>query len=96
VEQVSKRHGTAYASSATTLSKLDDCEDWKVVCCCSTQASSHNCQGVVDGKVNKVSEKSMEFTDSSHRSCFFCSNMENTNEAALSESVPTGARMKQR
>jgi len=37
-------------------------------------------------------EKSMELTASSHRSCFFCSSRESRNEAALSESVPAGAR----
>ena len=38
-------------------------------------------------------EKSMEFTASSHRSCFLSSSGE---KAALSESVPTGARRKER
>jgi len=41
-------------------------------------------------------EKSMEFTASSHRSCFCCSSQKRRDEAALSESVPTGARMKER
>jgi len=41
-------------------------------------------------------EKSMELTASSHRSCFFCSSRESRDESALSESVPTGARMKER
>jgi len=40
-------------------------------------------------------EKSMEFTASYHRSCFFCSSQKSRDEAALSESVPTGARMKE-
>jgi len=40
-------------------------------------------------------EKSMELTASSHRSCFFCCR-ESRDEAALSESVPTGARIKER
>ena len=39
--------------------------------------------------------KSMELTASSHRSCFFCSSRDSRDEAALSESVPTGARMKE-
>ena len=33
---------------------LDACEDWKVVCWCRTQASSHNSQGVVDGGVSEA------------------------------------------
>jgi len=37
-------------------------------------------------------ESSMELTASSHRSCFFCSSRDSRDEAALSESVPTGAR----
>jgi len=41
-------------------------------------------------------ENSMELIASSHRSCFFCSNRESRNEAALSKSVPSGARMKER
>jgi len=41
-------------------------------------------------------EKSMELTASSHRSCFFCSSRDSRDEAALSESVPTGVRMKDR
>jgi len=41
-------------------------------------------------------EKSVELTDSSHRSCFFCSSRDSSNEEALSESAPTGARMKER
>jgi len=41
-------------------------------------------------------EKSMELTASSHRSCFFCCSQESRDEAALSETVPTGARMKVR
>jgi len=40
-------------------------------------------------------EKSMEFTASSHRSCFFWSSQDSRDEAALSESVPTGAMMKE-
>ena len=35
-------------------------------------------------------EKSMEFTAFSHRSCFFCPNRNSRDEAALSESVPSG------
>jgi len=41
-------------------------------------------------------EKLMELTASSHRSCFFYCSRETRDEAALSESVPTGARMKER
>jgi len=41
-------------------------------------------------------EKSMELTASSHHSCFFCCSRDSRDEAALSESVPTGARMKER
>ena len=41
-------------------------------------------------------EKFMEFTASSHRPCFFCPSRDNRDEAALSESVPTGARVKER
>jgi len=41
-------------------------------------------------------EKSMELTSSSHRSCFFCCGRESRDEAALSEAVPTGARIKER
>jgi len=41
-------------------------------------------------------EKSMELTASSHRSCFFCYSRESSDKAALSESVPTGAWMKER
>jgi len=31
-----------------------------------------------------------------HRSCFFCCNRESRDEVALSEAVPTGARIKER
>ena len=41
-------------------------------------------------------EKSMELTASSHRSCFFWCTCESRDEAALSEAVPTGARIKER
>jgi len=41
-------------------------------------------------------EKSMEFTASSHRSCFFCCSRGSSDEAALSKSVPTGVRVKER
>jgi len=34
------------------LSRLDACEDWKVVRWCEMQASSHDSQGVVDGGVD--------------------------------------------
>ena len=39
---------------ATKLSRLDACEDGKVVRWFRTQASCHNSQGVVDGKVNEA------------------------------------------
>ena len=39
-------------------------------------------------------EKAMELTVSSHRFCFFCCSRKSRDEAALSESVPTVARMK--
>ena len=46
VDQMSRLHGTAYwrhcGSIATKLSRLDACEDRKVVRWCRTQASSHN------------------------------------------------------
>ena len=35
-------------------------------------------------------EKSMELTASSRRSCFFCPSRDSRDEAALTESVPTG------
>jgi len=41
-------------------------------------------------------EKSWEFAVSSHRSCLFRSGRESRDEAALSESVPTGARRNER
>jgi len=41
-------------------------------------------------------EKSMELTASSHRSYFFFPSRDSRDEATLSESVPTGARMKER
>ena len=40
-------------------------------------------------------EKLMEFTGSSHCSCLFCPSRDNRDEAALSESVPTGAQVKE-
>jgi len=40
-------------------------------------------------------DKSMELTTSSHRSCFLCSSRDRRNEAALSQSVPTGALVKE-
>jgi len=33
---------------------LNACEDWKVVRWCRTRTSSHNSQGVVDGRVDKA------------------------------------------
>jgi len=44
----------ALATIATKLSRLDACEDWKVVCWCRTRTSNNNSQGVVDGGVNKA------------------------------------------
>ena len=41
-------------------------------------------------------KKSMEWTASSHRSCLSPSCRESMNKTALSESVPTGAQMKER
>jgi len=41
-------------------------------------------------------EKLMELTASFHRSRFFFCSRDNRDEAALSESVPTGARVKER
>jgi len=41
-------------------------------------------------------ENSMELTAYSHRSSFFCYDRESRDEAALSEAVPTGARIKER
>jgi len=41
-------------------------------------------------------EKSMVLTASSHRSCFLCFSRDSRDEAALSESVPIGAQMKER
>jgi len=40
-------------------------------------------------------EKSMELTASCYRSCFFCSSRDSRDEAALSESVPTAAQVKE-
>jgi len=36
------------------FSRLDACEEWKVVRWCRTQASSHNSQSVVDGGVDEA------------------------------------------
>jgi len=56
VEQVSRLHGTASyrqcGSIATKLSRLDACENWKVIRWCRTQTSSHSSQSVVDGGVD--------------------------------------------
>jgi len=41
-------------SFATKLSKLDFCEDRKVVRWCRVQASSHNLQDVIDGRINEA------------------------------------------
>ena len=41
-------------------------------------------------------EKSVELTASSHRACFFSCSRERRDEAALSEPVPTGDRIKKR
>jgi len=55
---VSRLHGRACQrqcdSIAAKLSRLDACEDWKVVRWCRTQESSHNSQSVVDGGVDKA------------------------------------------
>jgi len=55
---MARLHGTLCqrqcGSNGTRLSKLDACEDWKVVRWCMAQASSHNSQGVVDGGVSEV------------------------------------------
>ena len=40
-------------------------------------------------------EKSMEFTASSNRTCFFCPSWDSGDEEPLSESVPTGAWVKE-
>jgi len=42
------------------------------------------------------SEKSIEFFASSHRHCFFCLSRDGREKAALSKSVPTWPRMKER
>jgi len=46
VEQMSRLHGTSCwrqcGSTVTKASRLDACEDWKVIRWCRTQASSHN------------------------------------------------------
>jgi len=58
VEQVSRLHGmTCYrqcGSFATKLSRLDACDDGKIFCWYGMQASSHNLQGIVDGRVNET------------------------------------------
>ena len=58
VEQMSRLQSTECqrqcGSNVTKLSRLDDCEDWKVVCWCNTQASIHHSQGVVDGWVDEA------------------------------------------
>jgi len=41
-------------SVSSKLSRFDACENRKVVRWCSTQASSHNSQDVVDGAVNEA------------------------------------------
>ena len=53
-------------------SRLDVCEDWKVVRWCWTQASSHSSQGVVDDGVNKVGMS----TAAPNRSTVLCSRMD--------------------
>jgi len=56
VEQMSRLYGTTRwrecGCTATKLSRLDVCKGWKVICWCTTQASSHNSQEVVDGGVD--------------------------------------------
>ena len=58
VVEMSSPHGmTCYrqcGSFATKLSRLDACENRKVVRWCRTQASGHKSQGVVGGSVNEV------------------------------------------
>jgi len=44
------------------------CEDWKIIRWCRAQASSHNSQGVVDGRVNEASMS----TAASDRSTVLC------------------------
>ena len=51
---VSTEGSRCLGSTATKLSRLDASEDGKVVRWCRMQASSHNSQGVVDGRVNEV------------------------------------------
>jgi len=41
-------------------------------------------------------EKSIKFTASTHHSCFSCLSRDSRDEAAISESVPTGAQVKER
>ena len=48
------------------------CEDWKVVRWCRTLASSHNSQGVVDGRVNEAGMSTAAPT----RSAVLCSQMD--------------------
>jgi len=38
----------------TKLSRLDACDNRKIVCWCRTQASSHSSQGVIDDRVNEA------------------------------------------
>ena len=45
---------------ATKLSRLDAYEDRKVVRWCRTQASRHDSQGVVDGRINEVGVSTAE------------------------------------
>ena len=55
-KQMSRLRGTACCRQsgplATKINRLDSCEDREVVCWCTTQASCHDSQGVVDGRVN--------------------------------------------
>jgi len=51
---------TVCGSIATKLSRLDACEDWKVVRWWWTQASSHDSQGVIDGGVDKAGMSTAE------------------------------------
>ena len=59
-------------SSATKLSRLHACENWKVVRWCRTQASSHNSQSFVDDGVNKAGMS----TAAPDRSAVLCSRMD--------------------
>ena len=48
------RRARDIGSNATKLSRLDACEDWKLVRWCGANASSHNSQGAVDGGIDEA------------------------------------------